>query len=152
MAQRMSRAAGLLAGKIRRFMLVRFRPGYVAQQAAHREGDCNRCGRCCEILLRCPFLIKEEGGDSRCRIYGRRFEQCVAFPIDDRDLADVDFNCTYSFPKMRLFQIDTPGVQDQQDGRSSGVPPRRRVWREGLRKAGIVQMVAAALAVFREKP
>ncbi|OGG46302.1 MAG: hypothetical protein A3F84_02435 [Candidatus Handelsmanbacteria bacterium RIFCSPLOWO2_12_FULL_64_10] len=141
----------MIAGKVRRFALIRFRPGYVARQAALREGECNRCGRCCKILFRCPFLKEEEGGESHCRIYGQRFEQCVAFPIDDRDLADVDFNCTYSFRKTGLIQIDLTGLEVGFDGPPPEAFPRRRSRLGGLRKVGIVQMIAAVIAVIRER-
>ena len=52
---------------------------------------------CCEILFRCPFLIKLEGGKSACSIYENRPVQCAAFPIDERCLAEVDFECGYTF-------------------------------------------------------
>ena len=98
MTRRASRAAGLIAGKVRRFMLVQFRPGYVARQTALREGECNRCGRCCKILFRCPFLI-EEGTEFRCRIYGRHFTACKLFPLDAADLAELDGEWTSTFVK-----------------------------------------------------
>jgi hypothetical protein len=158
MTRQALRAAGLIAGKARRFALVRFRPGYVARQTALREGECNRCGRCCKILFRCPFLKEGEGGESHCRIYGQRFDQCVAFPIDDRDLADVDFNCTYSFRKtqrianpMGLIQIDLTGLEVGFDGPPPEALPRRRVRLGGLRRAGIAQMIAAVIAVIRAR-
>ena len=152
MTRKVSRVAGLLFGKVRRFALVRFRPGYVERQAAFRTGDCDRCGRCCEILFQCPFLIKT-GEGSRCRIYGRHFDQCVAFPIDDRDLADVEHNCTYHFPKPRLLEIDTSGLRVGSDGPMAPFEPspRRRVRLEGIRKAGIVQAAAALLALLKER-
>lgn len=153
MTRQASRAAGLIAGKVRRFALVRFRPRYVARQTALREGECNRCGRCCKILFRCPFLKEKEGGEFHCRIYGRRFEQCVAFPIDDRDLVDVGFNCTYSFRKTHLIQIDLTGLEVGFEGPASPPEalPRRRLRLEGLRRAGIGQMMAAVMAVIRER-
>ncbi|MDE3001217.1 MAG: hypothetical protein OXU79_19240 [Gemmatimonadota bacterium] len=85
------------AGKIRRFFLVHFRKSYVARQATLLAGECNRCGNCCEILFKCPFLVKHEDGFSVCSIYENRPLQCNAFPIDRRCLADVDFDCTFSF-------------------------------------------------------
>jgi hypothetical protein len=149
MARGVSRAAGLMFGKIRRFALVRFRPGYVERQARSRTGDCDRCGRCCEILFQCPFLIKD-GEGSRCRIYGRHFEQCVAFPIDDRDLADVEHRCTYQFAEPPLVQIDAPGVRI---GPGSPFEPssRGRVRMERIRKAKIVGAAAALLALLKER-
>ena len=87
------------AGKVRRLFLVHFRKSYVAEQATLLEGECNRCGNCCEILFKCPFLVKQDDGFSVCSIYENRPLQCNAFPIDERCLADVKFDCTFSFEK-----------------------------------------------------
>jgi len=102
-------------GKIRRFAFVHFRKSYVARQESLRVGECNQCGNCCDILLKCPFLIKQPEG-SICSIYEDRPGQCGAFPIDESCLADVDFDCTYSFAEeavvespssIPLLQIDS---------------------------------------------
>ena len=104
------------AGKVRRFFLVHVRKSYVARQATLLSGECNRCGNCCEILFKCPFLVKQEDGFSICSIYENRPLQCNAFPIDERCLADVEFDCTFSFEKnpapapdraRQLLQIDS---------------------------------------------
>ncbi|MCZ6634293.1 MAG: hypothetical protein O7G87_12875 [bacterium] len=87
----------LATGKIRRFWLVRFRKTYVTQQIAYRQGECNQCGNCCEILFQCPFLIRVEDGSSMCSIYENRPGQCAAFPINEKCLSDVDFDCTHTF-------------------------------------------------------
>jgi hypothetical protein len=87
------------AGKARRFLSVYFRKSYVAEQATLLMGECNRCGNCCEILFKCPFVIKQDDGFSACSIYENRPRQCSAFPIDERCLADVEFDCTFSFAK-----------------------------------------------------
>lgn len=101
-------------GKVRRFALVHFQKNYVDRQMALRQGECNRCGNCCEILFRCPFLIKEDGA-SVCSIYEDRPGQCAAFPINEKCLADVDFDCSFTFdvpathPQQPvLFQIASP--------------------------------------------
>lgn len=80
-------------GKLRRFWLVRFAPAYVERQSARRQGACQRCGRCCELLFRCPHLR----GTNECRVYERRYVQCRLFPIDERDLADVRGRCGFRF-------------------------------------------------------
>jgi len=67
--------------KIRRFLLVKTRPGYVKTSAGLRQGECGRCAACCKIFLHCPYLV-----DNTCRIYETRFEQCRAFPIDPKDI------------------------------------------------------------------
>ncbi len=102
----------LIRGKIRRFALTRFKKRYVDEQASRKQGECNHCGNCCEILFRCPFLITIEDGSSQCSIYEDRPGQCAAFPIDYRDLADVGFECTYSFGQD-LLSIDLPKESGQ---------------------------------------
>ena len=92
------------AGKVRRFFFSHFRQSYVAEQASRLSGECNRCGNCCEILFRCPFVIKQDDGFSACSIYENRPSQCSAFPIDERCLADVEFDCTFSFAKSSLVE------------------------------------------------
>ena len=94
-------------GKVRRFLLLHFRKAYVAQQEKNRQGECNQCGNCCELLFKCPFLIKNDTGDTLCSIYENRPKQCAAFPIDTRCLSEVDFDCTYTFSKEpSILQID----------------------------------------------
>ena len=50
-----------------------------------------------KLLFKCPFLIKNDTGDTLCSIYENRPKQCAAFPIDKRCLSEVDFDCTYTF-------------------------------------------------------
>lgn len=94
-----------LRGKIRRYTLNRFRRAYVEEQAMRRQGECSHCGNCCEILFRCPFLLTLEDGTSQCSIYEDRPGQCAAFPIDARDLADVD-DCTFTFAPSDVPLVD----------------------------------------------
>ena len=68
-------------GKMRRFWLVWFRKAYVAQQVERRQGECNQCGNCCELLFKCPFLIKSESGDTLCSIYENRPNNARHFPL-----------------------------------------------------------------------
>jgi len=86
-----------LVNKVRRFLLCTVNTSYIENQQQLREGECVRCGRCCRLVFRCPFLGGTEENPT-CTIYeqGRPF-QCAAFPIDPRDLADVDFQCGYHF-------------------------------------------------------
>jgi Fe-S-cluster containining protein len=85
-----------------------------------RVGDCNQCGKCCEILFRCPFLTRIDEETSICSIYENRPKQCGSFPIDERCLAEVGFDCTYSFARLPqeeaeglvLLQIDPVGSSD----------------------------------------
>jgi len=87
----------MVFNKIRRSYLCYFRPEYVKQFEASRLGECFGCGKCCTLVFKCVFL---SGSDeqARCRIYNvGRPKPCGAFPIDPKDLADVNFLCGYSF-------------------------------------------------------
>ena len=84
-------------GKLRRFVSINFRKEEVVAQLALRRGDCNRCGACCEILFKCPFLKKHDDGTTTCGIYEDRPSQCRLFPIDQRDLAEVRGTCSFYF-------------------------------------------------------
>lgn len=102
-------------GKIRRFVLVHFRKKYVQRQTTLRQGTCNQCGNCCEILFRCPFLVKIDKNMSACSIYDSRPGQCAAFPINARCLSEVDFDCSYTFPAQTGLQIEPPPLLHQAD-------------------------------------
>ena len=80
-------------GKVRRFYLSHFVPGYVEKQLKLRRGECRRCGACCTLLFRCPHLR----GANECGTYQRRYLQCRLFPIDERDLAEVEGRCGFWF-------------------------------------------------------
>jgi hypothetical protein len=84
-------------GKLRRFVSANFRKQEVIEKLALRRGDCNRCGACCEILFKCPFLKKHNDGTSTCGIYEDRPNQCRLFPIDERDLREVKGTCSFYF-------------------------------------------------------
>lgn len=79
---------------VRRFWLNKFRRKHVTNQLLKRKGDCHQCGRCCSLIFRCPFLTRE----GRCFIYHNgRPQQCRTFPIDKRDIAEVNGTCGYYF-------------------------------------------------------
>jgi Fe-S-cluster containining protein len=85
-----------LKGKTRRFVqssLLRQDPEPLL---AKRRGECNRCGACCKILFRCPFLGTDADGQYTCRIYEKRFSQCRLFPLHAADLAELS-ECSYTF-------------------------------------------------------
>ncbi len=82
--------------KIRRFFVCLVKKDYVEEQERQRSGECFSCGKCCMLPFRCPFLIGDEH-NYRCAIYNERPGQCRAFPIDDRDLMDVNYQCGYFF-------------------------------------------------------
>ena len=84
-------------GKLRRFVSANFRKEEVIASLALRRGECNRCGACCEILFKCPFLKKHTDGTTTCGIYEDRPNQCRLFPIEKRDLEEVRGSCSYFF-------------------------------------------------------
>ena len=84
-------------GKLRRFVRIRFKKDEVVEALSLRRGDCNRCGACCEILFKCPFLRKHDDGTTTCGIYEDRPNQCRLFPISGRDLEEVRGTCSYYF-------------------------------------------------------
>ncbi|MER3428075.1 MAG: hypothetical protein C4334_08230 [Pyrinomonas sp.] len=84
-------------GKLRRFVNAHFRAQEVIASLALRRGECNRCGACCEMLFKCPFLRRHEDGTTSCGIYQDRPTQCRLFPIDRRDLEEVRGACSYYF-------------------------------------------------------
>jgi len=95
-------------GKFRRFYYYHFRDEFLNQQLALRQGECNQCGSCCEIMFKCPFLLKDVDGISICSIYENRPGQCAAFPINDACLSEVNFDCTYSFGSAQpVLQIES---------------------------------------------
>ncbi|MFL5815450.1 MAG: hypothetical protein ACJ763_17880 [Bdellovibrionia bacterium] len=83
--------------KLRRFYLGTFRPEYVEKAIADtRKGECHRCGLCCELIYKCPFLGKDGQNQSYCRIYGDlRPANCRNYPFDKLD-AEID-QCGFRF-------------------------------------------------------
>ncbi len=99
----MSSMLAQFRGKLRRAWLTSFRSRYVREQRRRRRGRCHQCGECCRLVFRCPMLLK----DNRCRIYGLpRPANCTAFPIDRRDIQDVDGACGYSFSERSSDALD----------------------------------------------
>jgi uncharacterized protein len=83
-------------GKFRRFIQAKVVKQDTAALLARRNGECNRCGACCKILFRCPFLAEDDEGQYTCRIYEKRFSQCRLFPLHAEDLREVE-ECSYTF-------------------------------------------------------
>jgi hypothetical protein len=88
-------------GKMRRFYLAHFRPGYVRESLARRVGHCHRTGACCHLLYTCP-LLDRVSDPVRCRIHEVKPRVCRLLPIDERDLRDRDLispdaPCGFSF-------------------------------------------------------
>ena len=89
------------AGKVRRFFRASIYTKGNEKLLALRQGECTRCGACCKILFRCPFLIEqpenEAGNVYSCGIYGRHFNQCRIYPLQAKDLLEVEEPCGYTF-------------------------------------------------------
>ena len=84
-------------GKLRRFVITNFRKQDTIASLALRRGECNRCGACCELVFKCPFLKKQSDGTSLCGIYENRPNSCRLFPIEQRDIQEVRGSCSYYF-------------------------------------------------------
>lgn len=85
-----------LRGKVRRFIQVNIIREDTQALLARRKGECNRCGECCKLVFRCPFLGTDADGQYTCRIYEKRFAQCRMFPLHVEDLREVT-QCSFSF-------------------------------------------------------
>lgn len=83
--------------KVRRFYLVYFHGDYAEKSVASgRKGDCQRCGLCCELLFKCPFLGRDSRQLPYCRIYGDlRPGSCRNYPFDRVD-SEVE-TCGFKF-------------------------------------------------------
>jgi hypothetical protein len=84
-------------GKLRRFVRQKFRKQELIEGLALRRGECNRCGACCELVFKCPFLKKQRDGSTICGIYENRPNQCRLFPTEQRDIQEVRGTCSYYF-------------------------------------------------------
>ena len=82
--------------KIKRHIYIYLFSGRVQKQLELREGKCLQCGKCCNLVFRCPMLVGEIP-HTRCRIYNHRSRVCMQFPISEEDLRDVNYQCGHSF-------------------------------------------------------
>ncbi|MEK7798379.1 MAG: hypothetical protein AAB297_01005 [Acidobacteriota bacterium] len=102
-------------GKVRRFYLAHFRPGYVRESLARRVGQCDRTGACCHLMFTCP-LLDRQAAPVRCTIHEVKPRVCRLFPIDERDLADrnivsPDVPCGFSFiPREEFLKQGRPAA------------------------------------------
>jgi hypothetical protein len=88
-------------GKVRRFYYWTLRKDYITRSHARRRGECTRCGACCKLMFRCPWL-DESSGLPACIRHETRPMNCKVYPIDEADIADRDSvrpdrKCGYSF-------------------------------------------------------
>jgi hypothetical protein len=86
-----------LRGKTRRFVQASLARQDTTALLSRRRGECDRCGACCKIAFRCPFLGTDREGHSTCRIYGLRFTQCRLYPLHASDLLELAGQCSFSF-------------------------------------------------------
>src|SRR5678815_6056498 len=98
-------------GKVRRFIDGKVRTEAKTQELlSKRQGECNRCGACCKILFRCPFLGTDAEGQYTCQIYEKRFAQCRLFPLHVADLREVE-QCSYTFePESATEAVTAPSA------------------------------------------
>jgi len=106
-------------GKLRRFYLAHFRPGYVRQSLARRLGQCDRTGACCHLMFTCP-LLDQKSDPVRCTIHAIKPKVCRLFPIDERDLRDRDIisphtPCGFSFiPRPEFLARGAAAVREAE--------------------------------------
>lgn len=81
-----------------------------------RKGNCLRCGKCCKIVFKCPFL-NENTSPPHCLIYKYRSKVCQLFPLNEKDLEDVDFVCGFTF------QNDKDETQTLQSSKTCSIDP-----------------------------
>jgi Fe-S-cluster containining protein len=86
-----------LRGKTRRFVQLSLLHQDTEATLAKRHGECNRCGACCKILFRCPFLGTDAEGQYTCRIYDKRFASCRIYPLHAGELREIEGECSYTF-------------------------------------------------------
>jgi hypothetical protein len=95
--------AQLWLGKLRRAWLGRVRKGYTAKRHALRQGECHRCGACCQLGRVCPDLVIDPAGLAKCLKYDKKRDPtCELYPttladLRDRDLISPTTRCGYSF-------------------------------------------------------
>ena len=94
---------GQVLRKLRRSYLGTFYPEVIQKSIAeNRQGDCHRCGMCCELIYKCPFLGRDQQNLAYCRIYGDlRPANCKNYPFDEAD-SEVD-QCGFKFKKTQVF-------------------------------------------------
>jgi Fe-S-cluster containining protein len=89
-----------VGGKVRRFVQATVLKQDTDALLAKRQGECNRCGACCKILFKCPFLDTDADGQYTCRIYDKRFAQCRLYPLHAKDLLELQGQCSYTFAEQ----------------------------------------------------
>ena len=86
-----------LLRKCRRFYFSIFKKTYVNESITKsRTGQCNRSGKCCALVYKCPFFARNAESTPYGRLYGVfRPDSCKNYPLDPVDM-EVD-GCGYKF-------------------------------------------------------
>jgi len=89
---------------LRRHLLSNLLPDTIIHRyKAYQRGECNRCGLCCRIQFKCPFLVDEGPFNTHCSIYTTPHapNACLKFPLDPLDLKllqrEVGNACTFYY-------------------------------------------------------
>lgn len=91
---------GQMLRKFRRFYLGTFHKDYIEKSIREaRTGECHRCGLCCELIYKCPFLGRDSQNLPYCRVYGDlRPANCRNYPFDAVD-SEVE-QCGFRFKSI----------------------------------------------------
>jgi Fe-S-cluster containining protein len=75
--------------------VMRFCTSLVLPVDESRTGECSQCGACCEFLVKCPLLKRDESGTPKCGAYVLRPIQCRKYPRSADE--QVHQPCGYRF-------------------------------------------------------
>ncbi|MBW7897581.1 hypothetical protein B188_24080 [Candidatus Brocadiaceae bacterium B188] len=50
-----------------------------------RQGNCLRCGRCCQASFKCQHLEYDKNGLSLCKVYDQKPLMCSLYPYNEDD-------------------------------------------------------------------
>ncbi|OGS20424.1 MAG: hypothetical protein A2252_10320 [Elusimicrobia bacterium RIFOXYA2_FULL_39_19] len=84
--------------KIRRHFKVYLTKKYFEKHKEKKTGNCKRCGNCCKIWYKCPFL-EFKSKEATCKIYKHRPAVCRIFPLNRKDLEEISTKCGFHFEK-----------------------------------------------------
>jgi len=91
-------------GALRRTLLPQILPDELLYRwKPYQQGECNRCGACCQIQFQCSFMVQDDPTTTHCRIYMTEHapKACLMFPIDPLDLhmlqREIDNRCVFYY-------------------------------------------------------
>ncbi len=89
-----------------------------------RTGACARCGQCCKLVWKCPFLITDNQNLSGCRIHANpwRPKPCPVFPAnpDDQQQLKNPERCGFRFKAQNSPALPAPTPAGTRQPRSEG--------------------------------